>query len=59
MGEMAQDVIEGFCCSVCCTYFEEEHGYPVVCKVCARGMSKKNRKRMGVQVAEATETGGD
>lgn len=34
MGENAEDMINGFCCSICGVYFEKEHGYPVVCKDC-------------------------
>ena len=34
MGEIADDMIEGACCSLCGEYFEEEHGYPVACEDC-------------------------
>jgi len=34
MGEIADDMINGACCSLCGVYFEEEHGYPVVCESC-------------------------
>lgn len=34
MGEIADDMINGFCCSYCGIYFEEEHGFPVLCKSC-------------------------
>lgn len=34
MGEIADDYINGACCSECMYYFEEEHGYPVLCKEC-------------------------
>jgi len=34
MGEIADDMINGFQCSDCGTCFEEEHGYPVVCSSC-------------------------
>lgn len=34
MGDLADDIIEGACCSDCGVYFEEEHGYPVLCKSC-------------------------
>ena len=34
MGEMAEDMINGACCSLCNIYFEEEHGYPVACNGC-------------------------
>ncbi len=34
MGEIADDIINGFQCSWCGTCFEEEHGYPVACQSC-------------------------
>lgn len=34
MGEIAEDMIEGACCSICGQYFEDEHGYPVACEEC-------------------------
>lgn len=42
MGEMADDILTGRCCSVCCAYFTDsdnpaagyEHGYPAVCWDC-------------------------
>jgi len=34
MGQIADDMINGLCCSHCGTYFEEEHGYPVLCEDC-------------------------
>lgn len=34
MGQIAEDMIEGFCCSLCSVYFAEEHGYPVACNEC-------------------------
>ena len=34
MGEIADDYIYGRCCQQCMHYFEEEHGYPVLCKEC-------------------------
>ena len=34
MGEIADDVIEGRSCSLCGVYFEQEHGYPVLCHGC-------------------------
>ena len=45
MGQIADDMINGFCCSLCGgVYFEEEHGYPVVCKTCWKDLSKQERK---------------
>lgn len=34
MSEIAEDMINGACCSLCGCYFEAEHGYPVVCIPC-------------------------
>lgn len=34
MGEIANDMINGSCCSFCGEYFVEEHGYPVACDDC-------------------------
>ena len=34
MGEIAEDVIDGWCCSSCGIYFKTEHGYPVLCHRC-------------------------
>jgi len=34
MGEIADDMCEGRCCSWCNVYFQKEHGYPVACENC-------------------------
>ncbi len=34
MGEIADDIVEGFMCSHCGTCFESEHGWPVLCTGC-------------------------
>ena len=34
MGEIADDIIDWACCSICGIYFEEEHGFPVACGGC-------------------------
>ncbi len=36
MGEVSHDMVSGSCCSRCSLYFEEEHGYPVLCLACWR-----------------------
>ena len=41
MGEIADDMIDGLMCSFCGTYFEEEHGYPVVCRGCWAGLTSQ------------------
>jgi hypothetical protein len=34
MGEIADDMTDGLCCSECGIYFIREHGYPVLCSGC-------------------------
>lgn len=34
MGEAADDLISGLCCSECGCFFEDEHGFPVLCIGC-------------------------
>lgn len=34
MGEMADDIIGGYCCALCGQYFDEPIGYPCVCPEC-------------------------
>lgn len=34
MGQIATDMVSGYCCSHCNIYFESEHGYPVLCNSC-------------------------
>lgn len=34
MGQVANDLINGRSCSWCGIYFDESHGYPVVCEDC-------------------------
>lgn len=36
MGELADDIIEGACCSQCMDYFDNTTGYPRFCKSCAK-----------------------
>lgn len=51
MGELADDLIEGFSCSWCGIYFEEAHGYPVVCNGCWKDSTEQERKGSCVQLA--------
>jgi hypothetical protein len=44
MGEMAEDIIDGFCCELCCCYFEKQHGYPVVCKECWDDLTPEEKR---------------
>jgi len=41
MGEMADDMIDGACCSLCGVYFEAENGFPVVCCACWKDVGKR------------------
>ncbi|HEX8575794.1 MAG TPA: hypothetical protein VF677_05830 [Flavobacterium sp.] len=34
MGQIANDMVNGFSCSECGIYFEKAHGYPVLCEYC-------------------------
>lgn len=34
MGEMADDMVDGWTCSHCGTYFKSSHGYRVLCRSC-------------------------
>jgi len=53
MGEIAEDMVNGWCCSLCMQYFEEEHGYPVLCKNCWR--TSVPEERAGLQKATIKE----
>lgn len=44
MGEVAEDMNEGACCSLCSTYFWKSHGYPVVCVECWNDLTPKEKK---------------
>lgn len=54
MGEIANDMIEGFSCSWCGIYFEGPHGYPVLCKECYHRDLKEARSD-GLQKATIKE----
>jgi len=49
MGEIADDMITGLCCSHCGIYFEEAHGYPVLCGYCYENETEEERD--GIQKA--------
>ena len=57
VGELADDMVDGFSCSWCGIYFKRPHEYPVVCKSCAKGYSDKKLLEMGVQRAIEKEMG--
>ena len=40
MGEIADDIVEGLCCSHCGTHFVEAHGYPVLCNDCFKNKDR-------------------
>jgi len=44
MGDMANDAIEGHCCSWCGIYFTQEHSYPAVCKGCWKDATPEERQ---------------
>jgi hypothetical protein len=52
MGEIAEDMIDGTCCSLCGCYFENPkdknstytHGIPVICWECWDDLTKGQRK---------------
>ena len=46
MGEIANDIIDGACCSDCGVYFSEEHGYPVLCIECWIDVPKAKIKKV-------------
>jgi len=44
MGQIAEDMTEGRCCQICGVYFEEEHGYPVLCETCYDLLNENDKK---------------
>ena len=59
MGQIADDMLDGTCCQWCGMYFEDKknpnelpvHGYPVVCKDCAKSYSNMELENLGLQRA--------
>lgn len=49
MGENADDIINGACCSHCGDYFTGDHDYPVLCRECYD--SESPSERAGLQRA--------
>lgn len=43
MGQLADDMVNGYSCTLCGVYFEDEHGYPVVCQSCYDDLSKAEK----------------
>lgn len=57
MGEIADDYMEGRCCSGCMQYFVTDnrkylatHGYPVLCNTCWKKWTTKERKSYQVAI---------
>jgi len=44
VGQNADDMVEGFVCAWCGQYFEQSHGYPVLCRECWKDASKTERR---------------
>lgn len=55
MGDIADDVISGFQCTWCGVCFQKEHGWPVVCFSCGKGVKKKELEKYGLQQATIKE----
>jgi hypothetical protein len=52
MGEITDDILDGFQCSGCGVCFEKEHGYPVLCGYCwERGVMRSE----GISLATERE----
>lgn len=47
MGEIADDLVSGFCCADCGTYFKQEHSYPVLCDYCWAEAKRDGRLPQG------------
>jgi hypothetical protein len=57
MGDVADDMVSGACCSRCGCYFEKEHGHPVYCLACWGKTPKEGRR--GYSVAIIPEVGAE
>jgi hypothetical protein len=55
MGEIANDMLEGFMCSNCGICFEQPHGYPVLCEECQKAWTEDEKKDAGLQNASIPE----
>ena len=44
MGEIADMIIDGVCCSLCQHLFNELQGYPCVCKECWNILTKEEKE---------------
>jgi len=43
MGEIMDDMFDGQSCSHCGIYFENDHGYPVLCASCYYSITEEER----------------
>lgn len=45
MGDISEDIINGLCCEFCQSYYEQPHGYPVVCPACWNLLNDNEKKK--------------
>jgi predicted amidophosphoribosyltransferase len=45
MGQIADDMIEGYCCSSCGQYFTEINGIPSLCEDCYLELTPRERRK--------------
>ena len=62
MGEIADDIINGFQCSWCGICFEKEHDYPVACNDCWEEEKKEHpekfeKKKLLGEIVEIHKSG--
>ena len=56
MGEVADDFLDGSCCSWCSAYFQTDHGYQVLCSDCWKTAKPEERKDFQRAVIPETNT---
>lgn len=44
MDDVASDIVSGLCCELCSSYYERQHGYPVVCRACWSTLTDSEKK---------------
>lgn len=56
MGQIADDMLDGACCSLCGQYFVDkneelyEHGYPVACNECYEKDCGYEKQEIGIDI---------
>lgn len=55
MSEMSEAVLDGEACAWCGVFFEEPHGYPVLCDGCASDTTEVKMISQGLQHASSKE----